>query len=80
MDKCTTFFEFGAEMLKLIIQMGFELRRMKGSHAFYRHSDGRGTTTIPYHKGKMMSRPLLRQILNQIDLSIEDFVDLLKNL
>jgi predicted RNA binding protein YcfA (HicA-like mRNA interferase family) len=36
-------------MEKLLLRLGFEKVRQKGSHAFYRHADGR-VTTIPQGK------------------------------
>lgn len=65
----------GRELEKILLQIGFELKRKKGSHAFYRHGDGR-YTTIPHHGGRVISRPLLRQIISQIDISPEEFVNL----
>jgi len=65
-------------MEKLLLQLGFEKTRQKGSHAFYRHPDGR-TTTIPHHKGVVLARPLIREILREIELAIEDYNKLLKN-
>ena len=35
---------------KLLMNLGFERARQKGSHVFYRHPDGR-TTTLPHHRG-----------------------------
>ncbi|MES2732046.1 MAG: type II toxin-antitoxin system HicA family toxin [Bacteroidota bacterium] len=46
---------------KLLFNLGFQQVRQKGSHVFYRHSDGR-YTTLPHHKGQDLSRPLIRQI------------------
>jgi predicted RNA binding protein YcfA (HicA-like mRNA interferase family) len=66
-------------MEKILLKMGFEKVRQKGSHVFYRHQDGR-TTTIPFHTGKDLARPLLREILNEINLSIEEYNDLIKEL
>ena len=62
---------------KLLFQLGFIKTRQKGSHAFYRHADGR-TTTIPFHIGKDLPRPLLRDILNEIKVSIDDYNELIK--
>jgi len=59
-------------MEKLLLALQFGKVRQKGSHAFYRHPDGR-TTTLPHHPGRDLARPLLRQILREIDLSVEDF-------
>ncbi len=53
--------------------------RQKGSHVFYRHSDGR-VTTIPHHKGKDISRPLIRTILREIKIDIKTFNQFLMKL
>lgn len=57
---------------KLLILLGLERVRQKGSHAFYRHPGGR-TTTLPHHKGRMLSRPLLREILKEIEITVDDY-------
>jgi predicted RNA binding protein YcfA (HicA-like mRNA interferase family) len=64
-------------MEKILIQLGFVAVRQKGSHVFYRHPDGR-TTTLPKHPGRDLARPLIREILREIELTPEEFVDLLK--
>ena len=64
------------QLEKLLLQLGFIIQRQKGSHKFYKHPDGR-YTTIPHHPGEDLSRPLIKTILNQIDLSSEDFIQLL---
>lgn len=60
------------EMERLLFRLGFEKVRQKGSHAFYRHPDGR-TTTLPHHKGRMLARPLVREILREIEISVQDY-------
>ena len=60
------------QMEKLVFSLGFEKVRQKGSHAFYRHEDGR-TTTIPHHRGRTIARPLIREILRDIDISVEEY-------
>jgi len=57
---------------KILLKLGFDKTRQRGSHAFYRHTDGR-TTTIPFHVGKDLPRPLLREILREINISIEEY-------
>lgn len=64
------------QLEKLLLQLGFTIQRQKGSHKFYKHPDGR-YTTIPHHPGEDLSRPLLKTILNQIDLSSEEFIQML---
>jgi predicted RNA binding protein YcfA (HicA-like mRNA interferase family) len=62
---------------KVLFFLGFEIKRQKGSHIFYRHPDGR-YTTIPHHSGRDLSRPLTRTILKQINIDTEEFITLLK--
>ena len=66
-------------MEKLLLKLGFQRVRQKGSHAFYRHPDGR-TTTLPHHAGRDLARPLIREILREIELSPEEFRKALKEL
>jgi predicted RNA binding protein YcfA (HicA-like mRNA interferase family) len=61
-----------ARLERLILELGFVKIRQKGSHAFYRHEDGR-TTTLPHHSNKDLPRPLLRTILREIRLSVEKY-------
>lgn len=60
------------QMDKLLVRLGFDRVRQKGSHVFYRHPDGR-TTTVPNHPGRALARPLLREILREIEITPEQF-------
>jgi len=53
-------------------KMGFELVRQKGSHMFWRHTDGR-CTVVPFHKGEDIGRGLLSAILSDIEIDYHDF-------
>ena len=66
-------------MEKLLFRLAFVKVRQKGSHVFYRHPDGR-TTTIPHHKAKVLARPLIREILREIEISVDDYNSHLKML
>ncbi len=59
-------------MDRILRAFGFTPVRQKGSHAFYRHPDGR-TTTVPHHSGRDLARPLIREILREIEVSAEEF-------
>jgi predicted RNA binding protein YcfA (HicA-like mRNA interferase family) len=61
---------------KILLKLGFEITRQKGSHRLYKHPDGR-YTTIPHHQGEDISRPLIRAILREIDLDVEEYIRLL---
>jgi predicted RNA binding protein YcfA (HicA-like mRNA interferase family) len=59
-------------MDRLLRKLGFKPIRQRGSHVFYRHPDGR-TTTLPSHPGRDLARPLVREILREIELTVEQF-------
>ncbi len=63
-------------MDKMLRELGFRKVRQKGSHVFYRHEDGR-TTTLPCHPGRLLARPLIREILREIKISPDEFKNLL---
>ncbi|MBC7092502.1 type II toxin-antitoxin system HicA family toxin [Candidatus Bipolaricaulota bacterium] len=64
---------------RVLVRLGFSRVRQKGSHVFYRHPDGR-TTTIPYHRGRDLARPLLREILREVELTPQEFRQMLEEL
>lgn len=64
------------EVARVLQKMGFVEVRQRGSHKQYRHQDGRGTT-VPFHSGRDVSPFLLKQIIKDIGLNVEEF---LKNL
>ena len=68
-----------SKMEAVLFSLGFQKTRQKGSHAFYRHPDGR-TTTVPHHQGRDLARPLIREILREIEVSPEEFEKILKNI
>lgn len=64
---------------RALLRLGFLRVRQKGSHVFYRHPDGR-TTTVPHHQGRDIARPLLREILREVELTPQEFRELLREL
>lgn len=68
-----------AKLEAVLFLLGFKKTRQKGSHAFYRHPDGR-TTTIPHHPGRDLARPLIREILREVDISLEEFEKILRKI
>ena len=61
------------EVVAILIQLGFQEVRQRGSHKQFQHADGR-KTTVPFHSGRDISPILLRQISKDIGLTIEDFL------
>ena len=58
---------------KSVVPFGISADEQKGSHVFYRHPDGRATT-VPHHKGRVLARPLIREILR------EDFISRMRDI
>lgn len=60
------------EIIRILSKLGFERIRQKGSHIYLRHPDGR-STVVPFHKGEDTGKGLLRKILQDIELTWEEF-------
>lgn len=65
------------EVSRVATKLGFYLcRRAKGSHEIWRRdSDGR-QTTIPNHSSKSIKRRTLKSILDDFQISAEEFTGL----
>jgi predicted RNA binding protein YcfA (HicA-like mRNA interferase family) len=61
------------DVLLLLKRKGFVAVRQSGSHVILQHPDGR-RTTVPVHKGRDLGRGLLRQIMRDADLTVDDLV------
>ncbi|MFN2426339.1 MAG: type II toxin-antitoxin system HicA family toxin [Candidatus Binatia bacterium] len=59
------------DLITILRRHGFEPVRQSGSHRILRHADGR-RTTIPVHSGRTLGRGLLRQILRDTGLAVDD--------
>jgi predicted RNA binding protein YcfA (HicA-like mRNA interferase family) len=60
------------ELIKILKKLGFEEIRQRGSHKYLKHPDGRATV-IPVHSGQDIGRGLLKKILNEIEISRDDW-------
>jgi predicted RNA binding protein YcfA (HicA-like mRNA interferase family) len=61
----------GTELIAILRGFGFEVVRIRGSHHFLRHDDGR-VTVIPVHSGEIIGPGLLLKILRDCKLSSAD--------
>ena len=61
----------GGELVTALRRLGFDVLRVKGSHHFLRHADGR-TTVVPVHAGETIGPGLLSKILRDTRLTKED--------
>ncbi len=65
------------KLIRVLKQLGFFEHHRVGSHAQFKHPDGR-RITIPIHYGKDIRSGTLRGIIYDIDLNVEEFIRLLK--
>ncbi len=66
----------GRECLKALQKAGFYLRRQEGSHMILRRDDPFAQIVVPDHHE--LDRGTLRAIIRQADLSLDEFLDLLR--
>lgn len=64
------------QLIRVLTKLGFEQTRQKGSHRFFRHEDGR-TTVVPDHPGEDLGRGITSKILNDTELTRDEFLKLL---
>jgi predicted RNA binding protein YcfA (HicA-like mRNA interferase family) len=63
------------ELERVARSLGFEKARQKGSHARWKHPDGRATT-IPVHGNTEIGGWLFQEILKQLGITEEEFNEL----
>jgi predicted RNA binding protein YcfA (HicA-like mRNA interferase family) len=63
------------EMERVARKLGFEKARQKGSHARWKHPDGRATT-IPIHGNAEIGSWLFQEVLKQLGITEEEFEQL----
>jgi predicted RNA binding protein YcfA (HicA-like mRNA interferase family) len=62
----------GRKMSKILERLGFKKVHQVGSHARYIHTDGR-KTVVSLHGNEELSIGLLKEILNQVKISREEY-------
>ena len=64
----------GKELIRILERAGFQVARTKGSHTFLKHPDGR-TTVVPVHSGETIWPGLLRAILRDVEMLVDDLIE-----
>jgi predicted RNA binding protein YcfA (HicA-like mRNA interferase family) len=66
----------GRKVVAALQHAGFVVLRVRGSHHFMQHADGR-RTVVPVHAGEIIGPGLLNKILRDAEIDPADFEDLL---
>lgn len=64
------------QLIRALRRAGFEVIRIRGSHHYLRHPDGR-VTIVPFHAGETIGLGLLKSILNDVEMTAEQLRELL---
>jgi predicted RNA binding protein YcfA (HicA-like mRNA interferase family) len=63
----------GREIVDVLKKLGWVVVTQKGSHAQLRHPTRDGRVTVPLHAGETIGPGLLRSILAQAGITVEEF-------
>ena len=61
------------QVISVLARHGFTLGRQSGSHAVFIHPGGR-RTTVPIHGKRDLGKGLLRQIMRDAELTVDDML------
>ncbi|NSW82031.1 MAG: type II toxin-antitoxin system HicA family toxin [Syntrophothermus sp.] len=64
------------EVIAALQKLGFEVDHVTGSHYILRHPDGR-RAVVPYHGNRDIKQGVLRSILSQAGLTVDELKNLL---
>lgn len=67
------------DLARVAEMAGFYWKRSRGSHNTFQASDGR-VVVIPDHGSQVIVRPLLRKIIRDMGLTVEQFNQLVEKL
>ena len=66
------------ELVRVLLKLGFFKYHQVGSHAQFKHLDGK-RITVPVHQGKDVDKKMLNGIINDLEITVDRFISLLKN-
>lgn len=66
------------ELFQILRKFGFLKHHQVGSHIQLKHADGR-RTTIPYHPSQEIRRGTLKAIIDDLEMTAEEFIKLSKS-
>ncbi len=67
----------GKKLLRTLLKNGYVAIRQKGSHVFVESNNGKHATAIPLHGNEDLGTGLLKSILNDLNLSVQDLKQIL---
>jgi predicted RNA binding protein YcfA (HicA-like mRNA interferase family) len=65
------------KIVRALKHAGFIEDRQKGSHLILIHPTSKARTVVPVHPGRSIKEPLLRAIIRDASLTVDEFIALL---
>ena len=62
------------DVIRVLEKIGFALSRQSGSHKIYKNDAGL-RVTVPYHSSTILKPKTFKSILNDADLTVEQFIE-----
>lgn len=67
-----------SQVIRVLEKLDFGFTRQSGSHRIYRDASN-NRVTVPFHAGKILHPRILKSILDDANLTVEEFVRILKD-
>jgi len=64
----------GKKLLRVFKKHGYIKIRQKGSHVFIENPENNTSTVIPIHQNEDLGKGLIKSILNDLELSVEELI------
>ena len=68
----------GKKLLRALMKNGYIALRQKSSHVFVESADQVRGTVVPLHRNEDLGTGLLKSILNDLELSVDDLRKILR--
>jgi len=65
------------KVIRALRRAGFVEDRQRGRHLILTHRETKVRMVVPVHPGRTIKEPLLRAIIRDANLSVEEFLELL---
>lgn len=65
------------KIIKIVEKLGFRFSRQSGSHKIYKNDEGK-RVTIAYHSGKILHPKVVKSILVDAGLPVDEFKKMMK--
>jgi predicted RNA binding protein YcfA (HicA-like mRNA interferase family) len=66
----------GKEIARALERASSRIDRIRGSHVLLEHPDGKATS-VPIHSREIIGPGLFRAILRDVEMTLEEFIELL---